>query len=161
MYMTCRHIKPNGLRCESPSLKGTYFCYFHSKLHSLGVEPNAKFGPMRLPTPEGPAAIQLSISRITDALINGNIDPKRAGQLLYAMQIASQNLESHRPYEIDETVESITTASNGDELAPDKFVCDDVDNCNKCPYTDDCTNWVYTDNQKKAEDDEEKEENKG
>jgi len=151
MYRTCRHIKPNGLRCESPALKGTYFCYFHSKLHSLGAERSDKFGPMRLPVAEGPAAIQLSIAKITDALISGSIDPKRAGQLLYAMQIASRNLESHRPSQVDKTVESMTTSSNGDELAPDKFVCGDKDDCNECPYTDDCTNWV------KDEDDSEEE----
>jgi hypothetical protein len=95
---------------------------------------------MRLPSPEGPAAIQLSIAKITDALINGSIDPRRAGQLLYAMQIASQNLESLSPYEIDETVESITTSTEGDELAPDTYVCGDDDDCDKCPYYDNCTN---------------------
>ncbi len=106
---------------------------------------------MRLPVAEGPAAIQLSIAKITDALMSGSIDPKRAGRLLYAMQIASRNLESRRPYELYEPVESMTTASNGDELAPDKFVCGDKDDCNECPYTDDCKNWV------KDEDDSEEE----
>jgi len=81
MYHTRRHIKPNGLRCESPALRGANFCYFHSKLHSLGAEPNGKFAFMRFPSPEGSAAIQLSITKITDALISGSIDPKRAGQL--------------------------------------------------------------------------------
>ena len=104
MYRTCLHIKPNGLRCESPALKETYFCYFHSKLHSLGAEPHDKYGPMRLPTPEGPAAIQLSIAKITDALINGRMDLNSARQLLYAMQIASQNLEVAPP---------LTTRSTG------------------------------------------------
>ena len=156
-YRACRHIKPNGLRCESPSLKGTNFCYYHSKLHSLGAEPDSKFGPMRLPTPEGPAAIQLSIAKITDALINGRIDPKRAGQLLYAMQIASQNLESHRFSQISEQVETMTTASNGDELAPEKYICDEDEDCNECPFRDDCTNWVYA-NQKKEDEDNEEEE---
>jgi hypothetical protein len=154
-YRACRHIKPNGLRCESPSLKGTHFCYYHSKLHSLGAEPDGKFGPLRLPTPEGPAAIQLSIAKITDALINGRIDPKRAGQLLYAMQIASQNLESHRPSQVEETVESMTTSSEGDELAPDKYVCDEDEDCNACLYVDECTNWDYVNPKKKGGDDNE------
>ena len=155
MYRACRHIKPNGLRCESPALKDMNFCYFHSKLHSLGAEPGDKFGPMRLPLPEGPAAIQLSIAKITDALINGRIDPKRAGQLLYAMQIASQILESHSSSQISKQVESMTTESNGDELAPVKYVCDEDEDCNKCPYTDDCTNWVYANPKKEDEDNEE------
>ena len=164
MYRTCRHIKPNGLRCESPALKETYFCYFHSKLHSLGAEPHDKYGPMRLPTPEGPAAIQLSIAKITDALINGRIDPKRAGQLLYAMQIASQNLESHRPSQLDQQVESLTTTPEGEELAPNVFVCGDEDKCDDCPYVDECTRWRFTDDKKEddapaGESDDEDEDN--
>ena len=145
MYRTCRHIKPNGLRCQSPALRGTNFCYFHSKLHSLGAEPGDKYGPLRLPTPEGPAAIQLSIAKITDALINGRIDPKRAGQLLYAMQIASQHLESHRLSQVDEQVQSMTTTPEGEELAPDAYVCDDDDDCEKCPLVETCNKWVYLD----------------
>jgi hypothetical protein len=158
MYRTCRHIKPNGLRCESPALRGTNFCYFHSKLHSLGVEPHAENEPLRLPSPEGPAAIQLSIARITNALIDGRIDPRRAGQLLYAMQIASQHLESHRPSQVDEQVESVTITPEGEELAPDVYVCDGED-CNKCPYAtkDQCQDWYYVGekenkNDKKKED---------
>ena len=145
MYRTCRHIKPNGLRCESPALRESYFCYFHSKLHGLGAEQYEKYGPMRLPTPEGPASIQLSIAKITDALINGRIDPKRAGQLLYAMQIASQNLESHRRSQVDRQVQSMTTTSQGEELAPDEYVCDDDDDCNQCPFAtrDQCPDWKY------------------
>jgi hypothetical protein len=154
MYRTCRHIKPNGLRCESPALRGTNFCYFHSKLHSLGVEPDAKYGPMRLPSPEGPAAILVSIAKINDALINGRIDTKRAGQLLYAMQIASQHLESHRPAQVDQQVEIVVTTPEGDELAPDEYVCGKDEDCNQCPYAtaDQCTKWHFTSDKKEEED---------
>jgi len=153
MYRACRHIKPNGLRCQSPALKDTFFCYFHSKLHGLGAEQFEKFGPMRLPTPEGPAAIQLSIAKITDALITGRIDPKRAGQLLYAMQIASQNLESHLPSQVDQQVEIMTTTTQGEELAPEKYVCNGNQDCTECPYAtkDQCTDWEYVN--KEDEDD--------
>jgi hypothetical protein len=133
MYRTCRHIKPNGLRCESPALKETYFCYFHMKLHNVGAEVHDKYGNMRLPSPESPAAIQLSIAKINDALINGRIDPKRAGQLLYSMQIASMHLGSHCPSKEDGPVESFSQDCNGDEIAPEKFVCAKEEDCSKCP----------------------------
>ena len=29
----CRHIKTNGLRCQSPALTSDPFCYFHARLH--------------------------------------------------------------------------------------------------------------------------------
>lgn len=33
-YPLCRHIKANGLRCESPALRGETFCYFHQSVHT-------------------------------------------------------------------------------------------------------------------------------
>lgn len=141
MYRICRHIKPNGLRCESPALKEACFCFFHMKLHNVGAEVHDKYGNMRLPSPESPAAIQLSIAKINDALINGRIDPKRAGQLLYSMQIASQHLGAQCPSKDDGPVESFSSDCNGDELAPEKFVCTNEDDCSTCPYFTDgqCT----------------------
>lgn len=128
MYQKCRHIKPNGLRCDSPALKQAHFCYFHSKIHTVGAEPNLKYGPMLLPAPEGSAAIMLSIAKINDGLLSGRIDTKRAGLLLYSMQIASQHLESHDPSDVDQTIETMTIAPNGDELAPEEIVPDEEDN---------------------------------
>ena len=29
----CRHIKTNGIRCQSAALSGESFCYFHERLH--------------------------------------------------------------------------------------------------------------------------------
>ncbi len=129
MYRKCRHIKPNGLRCDSPALKQANFCYFHSKIHTIGAEPNLKYGPMLLPSPEGPAAVLLSIAKINDALLSaGRIDRKSlAGVLLYSMQVASQNLNSHHPSDIDQTIESMTITPEGDELAPEEIVEEDDD----------------------------------
>ena len=93
MYVTCRHIKTNGLRCQSPALKGARFCYYHSKIHTVGAEPHLKYGPLQLPAPEDVAAIQLSIARINDAIINDRIDLKKATTMLYGIQIAAQFID--------------------------------------------------------------------
>ena len=145
MYMTCRHIKANGLRCESPALKGGHFCYYHSKVHSLGAEPNAKYGPLQLPPPEDPAAIQLSVARISDAIINGRIDQKKAANLFYGLQIAAQFIDRKKFFYASDTVQSADQDSQGDELAPSKYVCDDDDDCNDCPYSDACPRCVSAD----------------
>lgn len=146
---------PNGRRCKSPALKGALFCYFHARIHSLGKDPNAKFGNMRLPVPEDPAAIQLAIAQITDALINGRIDNQRCAQLLYAMQIASQHVDKCR-FEIGmKTVESTTQSGEGDDLAPEERICDCYDICVGCPYADSCPKFD-PDNR---EDDDDEEEN--
>ena len=31
MFKECRFIKANGLKCQSPALRGSPFCYFHSR----------------------------------------------------------------------------------------------------------------------------------
>ena len=97
MYMACRHIKPNGLRCKSPAMRGHSFCYFHAKLHTRTSNDAAKFGPITLPVLEDPAAIQIAISRIFDAMLNGRIEGKLAGRLLYGLQIASQHARPQLP----------------------------------------------------------------
>jgi hypothetical protein len=34
MYPECRHIRPGGSVCNSPAVKGSYWCYFHGRLHA-------------------------------------------------------------------------------------------------------------------------------
>jgi hypothetical protein len=147
MYMHCRHIKTNGLRCESPALKGGQFCYYHAKVHTIGAEPNLKYGPLQLPTPEDSAAIQLSVARINDAIINGRIDLKKATALLYGIQIAAQFIDRKKYFHEERTVQSAEQTADGDELAPGQYVCKKGEDCNQCPYAtaDQCTRWHYVD----------------
>ena len=132
---------PNGLRCKSPALKGGSFCYYHARLHSIGKEQYEKFAPMRLPVPEDTASIQLSIAKISDALINDRIDAKRAGRLLYAMQIASQNIDRKKQFSDADTVPSTTESSEGEEIAPELRVCGPKDICENCEHAKDCPNF--------------------
>ena len=118
MYMACRHIKPNGLRCKSPAMRGHSFCYFHSKLHTRTSDDAARFGPVKLPVPEDPAAIQIAISQIFDAMLNNRIEGKLAGRLLYGLQIASQHAEHHFLEIGTDSVQSMTQSKEGDELDP-------------------------------------------
>lgn len=95
MYNECRFVKPNGLKCGSPALRGSPFCYFHAR--------NRVYVPRRLHTGEKvfevpplvtTAGIHEALNAIFQALACGNIDSKRAGSLLYALQIAQKNLET-------------------------------------------------------------------
>ena len=153
MYMACRHIKTNGLRCKSPALKGANFCYYHSKLHSIGKEQYEKFSPMRLPVLEDPAAIQLSLARITDALISGRIDPKKAGQLLYSLQIAAHVLDRNKKFWEEDVVNSATQAPDGDDLAPKLRVCSSLDDCNGCKFAKTCPDYDPDDDDDDDDDD--------
>ena len=90
---------------QAPAMRGHSFCYFHAKVHSLGAEPNTKFGNLQLPPPEDPAAIQLSVARIADAVINGRLDLKKANNLLYG-------LRSHRSSSIARSFSTRLTRSS-------------------------------------------------
>ena len=138
MYMACRHIKPNGLRCKSPAMRGHSFCYFHAKLHTRASYDAAKFGPITLPVLEDPAAIQIALSRILDAMISGRIEGPLAGRILYGLQIASQHAKDDGLNIGVHSVESMTQSKEGDELAPKLRICNGLDICVGCKYEETC-----------------------
>ncbi len=81
-------------------------------------------------------------------MINGRIDGKLAGRLLYGLQIASQ----HNRRGI-ESVESMTQSQEGDELAPELRVCNGNDICVGCKYAKGCPDFD-PENDGKDDDDE-------
>ncbi|MGC1421759.1 MAG: hypothetical protein WA354_17230 [Terracidiphilus sp.] len=138
MYMECRHVKINGLRCQSPALKGGQFCYYHAKLHNVGAEPDLKFGPLQLPPPEDAAAVQLSVARINDAIIHGRLDLRKASALFNGLRIASRLITSTVCLDPDDVVQSAQQSATGEELAPDSYICEDEEDCNDCSYNNQC-----------------------
>ncbi len=157
MYMACRHIKPNGLRCQSPALRGHAFCYFHSKIHNLTSNSAPRVESIRLPVPEDPAAIQISIAQIANGLLSGSIDPKLGGRLLYAMQVASQHAKHHYFEICVDSVESMTQSKEGDDLAPKLRICKSNE-CDGCPRADICDEYDPGDEEDEDGDYEDEEE---
>jgi hypothetical protein len=90
MTPECRHVKTSGGKCGSPALRGQPYCYFHSRLKQRAVN-QPSFLPDQLANLEDRSAIQHAISEVAVALADHRIDTKRAGILLYALQIASGN----------------------------------------------------------------------
>jgi hypothetical protein len=92
----CQQIKLDGEPCRSAALRGKKFCYYH--LHSgpppkdvsnPGVIPQVQF---HLPLLDDATSIQATISLVCEHLLHRRLEPKKAGILLYAMQVASSNL---------------------------------------------------------------------
>src|SRR6202035_54761 len=71
-----------------------------------------------LPLPEDRSAIQASIGEVLQRIASNEIDPRRAGLLLYGLQIASLNLPKPQRETRLETVEEITTDPELGTLAP-------------------------------------------
>ena len=118
----CRHIFTDGHRCGSPCLRHEEFCYYHHTTRRPIEAPHARRARQThfdLPLPEDRSAIQQAIGQVLLAIAANTLDPRRAGLLLYGLQIASSNLPRHSP---DHThppqVEEITTHPEQGLLAP-------------------------------------------
>jgi hypothetical protein len=119
----CRHIFTDGHRCGSICLRGEPFCYYHHTTRKPA--PRQTLGSRAsfdLPLPEDRSAIQASIGIILQKIASNDLDPKRAGLLLYGLQIASLNLPKQAlrdEEDAPEQVQEITTHPELGTLAPE------------------------------------------
>jgi hypothetical protein len=108
----------SGKQCGAPALRGTPFCYFHTKLHLAAKQPTTPADSIEIPLVfDDRCALQLAISRVLRALVNKTIDNHRASILLYGLQLASQNVDRTSWAIPIGTVCAITHTRDGDELA--------------------------------------------
>ena len=108
MHSECRHIMPSREKCHAAALRGTPYCYFHTRVHRVAkAKPEPKYAPLKLPVLEDRSAIQLALAQILDALASARIDSKQAGLLLYGLQIASTNISGDASVPTD-TVMNVT-----------------------------------------------------
>ncbi|HEX7157923.1 MAG TPA: hypothetical protein VF214_02820 [Edaphobacter sp.] len=93
---TCRYIhSENGRRCGSPARRGEPFCYHHDQEHPRPANPGERQrrrNTFDLAAPDTPTAIQDALGSIFLRIAQNEIDLRRAGLLLYTLQIASTNL---------------------------------------------------------------------
>jgi hypothetical protein len=118
----CRHIFTDGHRCGSICLRGEPFCYYHHTTRKPA--PRQSFGrksSFDLPLPEDRSAIQASIGIILQKIASNDLDSKRAGLLLYGLQIATLNLpkQKQRDEDTEEQVQEFTTHPELGTLAPE------------------------------------------
>ena len=93
----CRHILADGHRCQSPCLRHEHFCYYHHTSRKPVADPRQRRrrrNTFHLPLtdPNDRSDLQASIGHVLRAIAANDIDPRRAGLLLYGLQIASGNL---------------------------------------------------------------------
>jgi hypothetical protein len=97
MYIECRHIFPNGKKCESPALRKQDFCFFHHNKRNRQSSSKRSGQPStvthHLPQLEDGDAIGLALSDVVLALAANRIDPRRAQILIYGLQVASTHFK--------------------------------------------------------------------
>jgi hypothetical protein len=98
-YPNCRHTRTNGLRCKSPAKDTSAFCHFHQKQRrtrpsTIGPEPALSRHVLH---PLGDfQSIQQALGMVMSALWSGQLSTKKAGPMLYALQLASTELRKTR-----------------------------------------------------------------
>jgi len=121
----CCHIRANGTQCGSPALRNQELCYYHRESQPQRVEVSGENGKpcghVLVPVFEDAASIQNMVRQVTILLLEGKIDTKKSGQILYALQIASSNLkrmaeEKPRPVQVVIDEEKVADTPLG--LAP-------------------------------------------
>jgi hypothetical protein len=86
MAPRCQWVRQDGTSCGSPQMKQHIYCFAHMQM------AEARDLMLRLPPPEDPNAIQVGLMRIQKAVIEDTISMKKAGLLLYSMQLALTNV---------------------------------------------------------------------
>lgn len=82
----CTHRKTDGQICGSPRMRDSELCYAHERMRTMRSER------VDMPLLEDSNSVQLALMKIVQALVDGRVDMKLAGHLLYAIQIAANNV---------------------------------------------------------------------
>lgn len=158
MFKECRHILPDGSRCKAAALKDRPFCYHHDRIHRALLHQKASKTRLNLPALEDRGSILMAISQVIGALADGRIDGTKAGRVIYALQVAAQFAPAYPRSPSSNQVESIERTPDGDDLAPVAIECNPPDDCDACPYEDECPyNESDEDAEEEDKDDEEEE----
>jgi hypothetical protein len=83
----CEKVREDGTVCGCPQMKGYRYCYAHERMLEM------RSSRLELPPLEDANAVQMAIMRVQKALIEDEISEKKAGLLLYSLQMASSNLK--------------------------------------------------------------------
>ena len=86
MAPRCQWVRQDGTSCRSPQMKQHIYCFAHRQM------AEARALMLMLPPPEDANAIQVGLMRIQKAVIEDTISMKKAGLLLYSMQLALTNV---------------------------------------------------------------------
>ncbi len=122
MTPECRHIKTSGGKCASPAMHDRPFCYYHWRQRERAAERRTSPAvPLShaLSNLEDRGAIQHAITHVIMALADYQIDTKRAGILLYGLQLASSNAKDAEQIVSSAAIVELTHTEEGEEMAPE------------------------------------------
>ena len=94
----CRHVHAAGHQCGSPALRNEEFCYFHHTTRRprpvAGKFRHLDAGePFELPIVEDLTSALSVAAQLLCRIASNDLDPNRAGKLLYNLQIITSILD--------------------------------------------------------------------
>jgi hypothetical protein len=104
----CTWVREDGTVCKSPRMKNDIHCYAHYRMRDARAEN------LWLPPLTDANAIQMAVMLVQRALIDDEISEKKAGLLLYSIQIAAANVNKTTFGEVDD--EMVTEAHYENEV---------------------------------------------
>lgn len=139
MFIECRHIKPSGLKCKSPAVRNTPYCYFHTGLYrSRNPSLSDVKEPITLPSLEDATGVQIALQQVLSALGSSRIDPRRAGLYLRGLEIAGRLAAKPSSESPGKPERDLCCDHNGDPLALEKTTCEPPHDCLECRLRDHC-----------------------
>ena len=93
----CRHIRASGRPCGVAALRDQFFCYYHVAARRPIQSRRSRFyestlQAFGLPIIEDRISLQQALSHVISRIASNDVDAKRAGKLLYGLQLASTNI---------------------------------------------------------------------
>ena len=125
-FELCRHIFTRGTRCQSPAMRDTRWCFFHTtvkKRHETFRHNEATRAYLipgqhiELAPVEDRESVQLALSMVINALATGQLEVKRATALLYGLQLASMNVHRLTHPHAADIVQTSEDSPDGHTLA--------------------------------------------
>ena len=102
----CAFVREDGTVCKSPQMKNDIYCYAHHRMRDARAEN------LWLPPLTDANAIQMAVMLVQRALIDDEISEKKAGLLLYSIQLATTNVDKTTFGESDEEMVTETQPEN-------------------------------------------------
>jgi hypothetical protein len=103
----CEKVREDGTVCGCPKMTGYRYCY----ANEMRLQPRPR--KVALPPLEDANGVQLAIMMVQKALIDDEISEKKAGLLLYSLQIAASNVS--KTTFISEYDKEVVTEMPGEE----------------------------------------------
>ncbi len=124
MYELCRHIKTDGIKCDSPAIKNTLFCFNHTQTRKLTRRrrrsPNDFNFSIPFVFPEDRVSLQTNYFLVLQALAEGKIDNQTSNSMTRNLRACGVNLAKGPLVASDpeNAVQRVILTPDGEEIAP-------------------------------------------